>query len=125
MMYGLFTCPYDVDVPAVRNQSRVCTAENPTYKNIDKQVPLVSINAHKDPGWQLPPSAFNRGGKRVWGWGGKGAMCLQSSNKGVGVENDLRFPILYPAGTPLNTLSLGIDSLSVSVGCTLQSKGPI
>ena len=52
-------------------------------------------------------------------------MCLQSSNKGVGVANDLRFPIQYSAGTPLNTLSLGIDSLSVFVGCTLQSKGPI
>lgn len=40
-------------------------------------------------------------------------MCLQSSYKGMGVENNLRFPILHPARIPVNTLSLSVDSLSV------------
>lgn len=104
-------------------------------ESVLQKIPLTRISTSKFPLSQLMPTKTQAGSyhhlhlieeeSEFGGGGGKGAMCLQSSNKGVGVENDLRFPILYPAGTPLNTLSLGIDSLSVSVGCTLQSKGPI
>ena len=53
--------------------------------------------------------------------GQEGALCLKSSNQGIGLENNLRVPTLRSARIPLSTTCLSVDSLSTTVG-SAQSK---
>ena len=38
-----------------------------------------------------------------------GALCLKSSNKGIGLENNLRVPTVHSARIPLSTTCLRVD----------------